>query len=255
LVTISSGSLSLRSSGVATWKTPVHPSMGALKLSGSLRSALKIWSFSDAPGRLVRKLVSFLCSVQDSRIKNSRWWNSIINLWKSNWHNKKNFKKINRLNQKTAFQYGLFLFSFNNFLKILFEVIPIKWLTSVRSNGSSDIVTTIKEPLDQPWSYKPCTTCNAYWTFISFHLSVSTLCMCRSLSVIYKKHQNSTFLQMMSPLPRELRFSFVRKTYVTLSVAHKYHDSRHHTLTFLGQNTTNHTHIFDLSWTTNIHLM
>jgi hypothetical protein len=46
------------------------------------------------------------------------------------------------------------------------------WLTRVRSNGGSDRVTTIKEPHDEPWSYKPGATCNAYGTFISFHLSL-----------------------------------------------------------------------------------
>lgn len=53
LVTISSSS-SLVGLGWATWKTPMHPSIAASKLSGWSRSALKMWSFSDAPGRLVR---------------------------------------------------------------------------------------------------------------------------------------------------------------------------------------------------------
>ena len=62
LVTTSTGSLFWKSTGVATWSTPLHPSMAASKLSGSLRSALKILSFSAAPGRLVRKLMSLLFS-------------------------------------------------------------------------------------------------------------------------------------------------------------------------------------------------
>ena len=39
----------------------MQPSMAGVKLSGLLRSALKNCSFWDAPGRLVRKLTSFLC--------------------------------------------------------------------------------------------------------------------------------------------------------------------------------------------------
>ncbi|KAM1135404.1 hypothetical protein ACFX2J_044241 [Malus domestica] len=54
LVTTSSGYLSWKSTGVATWNTPMHPSTTALKLSGLQRSALKILSLSVAPGRLVR---------------------------------------------------------------------------------------------------------------------------------------------------------------------------------------------------------
>uniref|UniRef100_A0A2P2M989 Uncharacterized protein n=1 Tax=Rhizophora mucronata TaxID=61149 RepID=A0A2P2M989_RHIMU len=38
-VTTSSGSLVSRSTGVATWKTPLHPLIATRKLSGSLRSA------------------------------------------------------------------------------------------------------------------------------------------------------------------------------------------------------------------------
>jgi len=45
---------------VAVWKIPTHPSTAGPKLSGSLRSALKKRSFSDAPGRFVRKLTSLL---------------------------------------------------------------------------------------------------------------------------------------------------------------------------------------------------
>jgi hypothetical protein len=57
-VTISSGSFSSKSTGVAVWNTPMHPSIAALKLSGLQRSALKIFSFCVAFGRFVRKLTS-----------------------------------------------------------------------------------------------------------------------------------------------------------------------------------------------------
>ena len=60
-VTISSGSLFSKSTGVATWKTPLQPSMATLKLSGLLRSAFRICSFWDAPGKFVRKLTSLFC--------------------------------------------------------------------------------------------------------------------------------------------------------------------------------------------------
>jgi len=60
LVTTSSGSFTAKSIGVAVWKIPTHPSTAGPKLSGSLRSALKKCSFSDAPGRFVRKLTSLL---------------------------------------------------------------------------------------------------------------------------------------------------------------------------------------------------
>ncbi|GER35186.1 aspartate--tRNA ligase [Striga asiatica] len=53
----SSGSVSSKSRGWATWKSPMHPSMAGLNVSGLSRSALKICSLSDAPGRLVRKLI------------------------------------------------------------------------------------------------------------------------------------------------------------------------------------------------------
>jgi len=39
----------------------MHPSIAALKLSGLLRSALKIFSFWVAFGRFVRKLTSLFC--------------------------------------------------------------------------------------------------------------------------------------------------------------------------------------------------
>jgi len=60
-ITISSGSFSSKSTGVAVWNTPMHPSIAALKLSGLLRSALKIFSLWVAFGRSVRKLTSFFC--------------------------------------------------------------------------------------------------------------------------------------------------------------------------------------------------
>jgi len=60
-VTISSGSFSSKSIGVAVWNIPMHPSIAALKLSGLLRSALKIFSFWVAFGRFVRKLTSLFC--------------------------------------------------------------------------------------------------------------------------------------------------------------------------------------------------
>lgn len=47
------------SMGVAKWNTPMHPSMASVKLSGWLRSAVKIWRFSFALGRLSKKLKSF----------------------------------------------------------------------------------------------------------------------------------------------------------------------------------------------------
>ena len=47
------------------------------------------------------------------------------------------------------------------------------WLTWVRPNGGSNMVTLIKEPHDQPGSYIPCTTGYTYCTLISCHLSLS----------------------------------------------------------------------------------
>lgn len=69
LVNTSSGSLFSKPTVEATCRTPLQPSMAASKLSGSLRSALKILSFSAAPGRPVRKLMSLLLSGHISQIQ------------------------------------------------------------------------------------------------------------------------------------------------------------------------------------------
>ncbi|GER31241.1 tetratricopeptide repeat protein [Striga asiatica] len=52
LIFTSSGSDSWKSSGWATWKSPIHPSIAGLKVSGLSRSALKICSLSEAPATI-----------------------------------------------------------------------------------------------------------------------------------------------------------------------------------------------------------
>lgn len=69
-VLTSSVSWSWRSMGWAVWKTPMQPSMAAAKLAGLSRSALKICSLSDAPGRFVKKLMSLLRSGDKKRNTN-----------------------------------------------------------------------------------------------------------------------------------------------------------------------------------------